>query len=214
MKSIKMLADSTKRTINEILAANEAYRTECEKAEAYNAVTKNDKLDQAEQDRLTQLYHLKDVFLDAKKVSRSLTEEYLSGKFTMALSPEDEATLSNLSKITLSESEMRLHYEKYRNHPLALRRLQTIAKENDVAIHNSALAEVISGNLQDYDYYQSVFSDFENSCEQALTEVENLNPSRFGEFDQIIVDVQLATVDNATESAVKEFSKLEGIVNV
>lgn len=214
MKSIKMLADSTKRTINEILAANEAYRTECEKAEAYNAVTKNDKLDQAEQDRLTQLYHLKDVFLDAKKASRSLTEEYLSGKFTMALSPEDEATLSNLSKITLSESEMRLHYEKYRNHPLALRRLQTIAKENDVAIHNSALAEVISGNLQDYDYYQSVFSDFENSCEQALTEVENLNPSRFGEFDQIIVDVQLATVDNATESAVKEFSKLEGIVNV
>ena len=214
MKSIKMLVDSTKRTINEFLAANEAYRTECEKAEAYNAVTKNDKLDQAEQNRLTQLYHLKDVFLDAKKASRSLTEEYLSGKFTMALSPEDEATLSNLSKITLSESEMRLQYEKYRNHPLALRRLQTIAKENDVAIHNSALAEVISGNLQDYDYYQSVFSDFENSCEQALTEVENLNPSRFGEFDQIIVDVQLATVDNATESAVKEFSKLEGIVNV
>lgn len=214
MKSIKMLADSTKRTINEILAANEAYRTECEKAEAYNAVTKNDKLDQAEQDRLTKLYHLKDVFLDAKKASRSLTEEYLSGKFTMALSPEDEATLSNLSKITLSESEMRLHYEKYRNHPLALRRLQTIAKENDVAIHNSALAEVISGNLQDYDYYKSIYSDYVRTCEIAITEIENMNPTRFSEFDQIAVDVQIATVDNAAESTETEFSKLEGVVNV
>lgn len=214
MKSIKMLADSTKRTINEILAANEAYRTECEKAEAYNAVTKNDKLDQAEQNRLTQLYHLKDVFLDAKKASRSLTEEYLSGKFTMALSPEDEATLSNLSKITLSESEMRLHYEKYRNHPLALRRLQTIAKENDVAIHSSALAEVISGNLQDYDYYESIYSDYVRTCEIAITEIENMNPTRFSEFDQIAVDVQTATVDNAAESTETEFSKLEGVVNV
>lgn len=214
MKSIKMLADSTKRTINELLAANEAYRSECEKAEAYNAVTKNDKLDQAEQNRVTQLYHLKEVFLDSKKAARNLTEEYLSGKFTMTLSPEDEATLNNLSKIKLSESEMRLHYEKYRNHPLALRRLQTIAKENDVAIHNSALAEVISGNLQDYDYYESIYSDYVRTCDLALTEIENLNPSRFSEFDQIAVDIQMATVDNAAESTEKEFSKLEGVANV
>lgn len=214
MKSIKMLADSTKRTINELLAANEAYRSECEKAEAYNAVTKNDKLDQAEQNRVTQLYHLKEVFLDSKKAARNLTEEYLSGKFTMTLSPEDEATLNNLSKIKLSESEMRLHYEKYRNHPLALRRLQTIAKENDVAIHNSALAEVISGNLQDYDYYESIYSDYVRTCDLALTEIENLNPSRFSEFDQIAVDIQMATIDNAAESTEKEFSKLEGVANV
>lgn len=214
MKSIKMLADSSKRFIKELLAANEVYRKECEEAQAYNAVTKNDKLDQAEQNRVTQLYQLKEVFLDSKKAARNLTEEYLSGKFTMTLSPEDEATLNNLSKIKLSESEMRLHYEKYRNHPLALRRLQTIAKENDVAIHNSALAEAISGNLQDYDYYQSIYSDFESSCDQSLAEIEHINPLRFGRYDQIIVDVCINTVDNSAESAEKEFSKLEGVTNV
>lgn len=115
--------------------------------------------------------------------------------FSKSLTPDEEATLSNLEKINLSESERELYLEKFKHNPMALRRLE--------GMFGSGEGYKMSVATRGYDYYIALYQDFMNMAIGGMDDLDGTDPTQVDE------EFGTLTADLVVEAMKKQLPQLE-----
>lgn len=198
LKNLKSMVVSTYAYKERRLAADAELRKQIANAQTYNVTIRLEKESEAKEKHQKSLDNNKNIFEDSMTAAQIIINTFLASKFTMDLNEVDLATLDNLSKIEISPNEMKLQFIKYKDNPLALRRLEQISKNKTWGeeIHNTLVAGYAT-NVLGFDYYAEVFDEFIRTCNNTIREYDTLDPEiEMDEFIEIALNIQEKVLEN------------------
>ncbi|HHY21414.1 MAG TPA: hypothetical protein GX525_05915 [Bacilli bacterium] len=94
--------------------SDQAYGAAAEEIKQYNANLAEEKGKDLLREHRGSVAALRHIYNEKLNAVLEAVKAIVGGAFTQSLSAEDEATLSNLEKLTLSDSERELYLEKYK----------------------------------------------------------------------------------------------------
>lgn len=186
--------------------ADETYLRLLEEAEHYNSQLKYEKAQKIQMDYDEKIKELFNSFQTVVDDGGKVPEMSLELHYTKNLSELDTSTLNNLALIPLSESELSLHFKKYKDNPLALRRLEIITKEKGFELPR--FAKEFFENMKDYDYYKSLLDDFMRQALKNMQEVLGLSPLLKNIGADIHEEILINVVKNDAEKMNTEFANI------
>ena len=209
MNEFKTLITTYKGYYTTRKQADLTFKTEMDKTKDYNPTVAAEK--QAElkgkynTDKVAARHHFNDSLAT---INKSVCD-FVGSKFSMSLTPEDEATLSNLEKIELTEDEVLLQYEKFKKNPLALRRLNKIM--DDMELPESVDFTINTNNAKNsYDYYISQYNDFEGLAIQGAKDLDGSDPMQVeDEYHALTANIILDALQKELPEIEKVFEPLE-----
>lgn len=207
MKSVSILSLATKNYVAKKLELDALYRKDAnsEKIEKYSEEIKRQVLQTLEQKRAEGLRVIKKDYRKTKESVHEFAKEFLQEIFTKGISPENAATLDNLSKIVISEAEMEMYISKFSGNPMALRRLGEIAKEKGFS-H----LQVSNNNALGYEYYVDKYVEFEEHCESVITECDEFDFKKPVDLGmEIVLGIMHTGLEKQEVKSNQEFSILE-----
>lgn len=207
LKNLESMVASTYAYKERRLAADIELRKKIANAMSYNVTIRLEKELEAKEEHQKLLGNNKNIFEDSMTAAQTIINTFLASKFTMNLNEVDLATLDNLSKIEISPNEMKLQFIKYKDNPLALRRLEQISKNKTWGeeIHNTLVAEYAT-NVLGFDYYTEEFDQFIQTCNNTIREYDTLDPEiEMDEFIEIALNIQEKALEN-------ELVRIEGVL--
>lgn len=198
LKYLKSMVVATQSYKGRKLEADRKLRQALEASKDYNVTIKEANTQKALEIHRKDLERNKELFKDSMMSFEIVIREYIGSKFTMDLTETDLATLDNLSKIKLSPSEIKLQFEKYKNNPLLLRRLEEICNEKDwFAGEHGKLVKEFSSNLFGFDYYVERLEEFVRTCENTVREYDSIDPYiELNEFQKIAISIHENVLEN------------------
>ncbi|MHC5374529.1 hypothetical protein ACYSNU_12095 [Enterococcus sp. LJL120] len=181
------------------------YLAASEEAKQYNVQTASEMEAKAVTNKNVSAAALRHEYNDKLAAILAVVKSFVGSKFSLSLTPEDEATLTNLEKIKLSDSEMKLQLEKFKNNPLALRRLAAIYDGND-----SEMLQIFS-QAKGYDYFVGLYKDFMGLAVAGMNALDGTDPRYVdNQFESIDADLALAALEKNLPELEKQFAPLEG----
>ncbi|MDH6363265.1 hypothetical protein M2139_000315 [Enterococcus sp. PF1-24] len=182
------------------------FKTGMEAAEEYNAKIKSDRQTELITNQRTNSVRLRQQYNELFANIKESVKVFVAGKFTMTLSAEDEATLNNLEKIDLSDAEIELQIDKYKDNPLVLRRLYGLYGGGNDTIKKMLLLS----SEKDYSYYMKVYDDFANLAISGMDSLDAADPMQVDhEYSTITADLVIKALENELTTIEQEFVQLE-----
>lgn len=210
LKYLKSMAVSTQSYKKRRLEADKKLRQAIEATKDYNDKIKEENTQKALENHKEELARNKALHSDSMVAFETVVKDYLTSKFTMDLTETDLATLDNLSKIKLSPTEIKLQFEKYKNNPLLLRRLEEICSGKDwFTAEHGKLVKEFSSNLFGFDYYVERLDEFVRTCENTIREYDSIDPSKeFSELEEITFSIHEKVLENDLNNITETLSSI------
>lgn len=210
LKYLKSMAVSTQSYKKRRLEADKKLRQAIEATKDYNDKIKEENTQKALENHREELARNKALHSDSMVAFETVVKDYLASKFTMDLTETDLATLDNLSKIKLSPTEIKLQFEKYKNNPLLLRRLEEICSGKDwFTAEHGELVKEFSSNLFGFDYYVERLDEFVRTCENTIREYDSIDSLKeFSELEEITFSIHEKVLENDLNNITETLSSI------
>ena len=188
MEAVETLIQSAKNYRDRKLQADYNFRKAVEKLKDYNGTVRAEKTIILKRKWQDEVSHLKALYADTEQATNLIATKKIKNKFTGVLTVDDLATLDNMDKIELTQSEVEILVEKYQESPLALKRIKRRAKE--LSLDNMYFFN--------YDYYIEQLQEFIQTVRELPLFVDDILPENdVDERQGIVLSIETKGIEVA-----------------